>query len=126
MGQYHIVVNLDKMEKIDPRSLGYGKKLLEFISYPNMGSDVGNSLIILLASKSNGQGSGDLPEDPIVGRWCGNRIAFVGDYDDKTIYDTPMGQFSGADIYNSIHFREVADLLKEYMSSAEWKKEHHI
>ena len=85
MGQYHRCVNLDKREFIDPHKLGNGLKLREQVaSHPGTGA----ALIILLASASNGQGGGDLDQSPIVGRWRGDRIAFVGDYDDEAFYWT--------------------------------------
>ncbi len=78
MGQYHIVVNLDKREFIHPHQLGSGLKLWEqMAAHPGTGA----ALIALLAV-SNGRGGGDLhdEDDTIVGRWGGDRIAIVGDY----------------------------------------------
>lgn len=103
MGQYHKLVNLDKREFVDPHKLGCGLKLWEQLaSHPGTGS----AMIILLASASNGEGGGDLKNDEILGRWRGDRIAMVGDYDDKAMYvvgtETPTTQdrvFSGAAIY---------------------------
>ena len=84
MGQYYRIANLDKREYLDPIQFGDGLKLMEFA----LGSSgVMSALAVLLAS-SNGQGGGDLwieNEDRwghIPGRWCGDRIAVVGDYDD--------------------------------------------
>lgn len=83
MGQYHRVVNLDKKEILDPHVLGNGLKLWEQLaSHPGVGA----ALIVLLASASNGSGGGDLEADPMVGHWRGDRIAFVGDYDDDSEY----------------------------------------
>lgn len=76
MGQYHLTVNLDKQEFLDPHKLGCGLKLREQLtSY----SGTGDALLILLAC-SNGRGGGDVQEHPMVGRWAGDRIAVVGDY----------------------------------------------
>lgn len=102
MGQYHIVVNLDKKEFLDPHKLGDGLKLLEQM---NSRGGVMAALWALLAC-SNGRGGGDIPDgveyelrgdppqaaevvpDPeyrrlaeeYIGRWAGDRIAVVGDY----------------------------------------------
>lgn len=93
MGQYYIIVNLDKRESMSPHSLCSSAKLLEFgMSYPMLG------LAILLAN-SNGRGGGDLNvslrygEQPtplqieqqhmidiVAGRWAGDRIVVAGDY----------------------------------------------
>jgi hypothetical protein len=80
MGQYYKMVNLDKKEYINPHSFGDGAKLLEFSG--NGGMMAG--LAILLAS-GNGRGGGDLRAKhnvEYIGRWAGDRIVCVGDYDD--------------------------------------------
>lgn len=76
MGQYHYTVNLDKKEFIHPHKLGDGLKLGEQVAGRG---GVPAALFILLAC-SNGRGGGDFGEDPIVGRWAGDRVAVVGDY----------------------------------------------
>ena len=55
MGQYHLVVNLDRKQYLKPTSLGDGLKLLEF-------GDGGPTLAALafLLAKDNGRGLGDL------------------------------------------------------------------
>ena len=77
MGQYHVVVNLDKKEFIHPHKLGCGFKLCEQIA------TTGRALIILTAC-SNGRGGGDFDtrveyKEEVIGRWAGDRIATVGD-----------------------------------------------
>lgn len=105
MGQYHIVVNLDKMQKLEPHRLGCGLKLREQLAaHPG----TGGALIVLLASASNGDGGGDLMPDPIIGTWCGDRIAMVGDYDRNVSYDTPDGKMTGAEIYEA-DWQDVSD-----------------
>jgi hypothetical protein len=98
MGQYHIVVNLDKQQVVHPHKIGCGLKLWEQLASQ---ISTGTALIILLASGSNGDGGGDICEDPIVGSWRGDRIAFVGDYDDSTKYKVGKKTMSGAEIYTA-------------------------
>jgi hypothetical protein len=93
MGQYHLIVNLDKREFIHPHILGSGLKLQEIIGTL---SGPAQALVVLLAA-SNGRGSGDLAEDPIIGRWAGDRIAIVGDYAEDTDLDA---SFSAESIYS--------------------------
>lgn len=102
MGQYHLVVNLDKKQFLHPNHLGDGLKLLEF----GDGGATLTALAILLA-KDNGRGLGDLhvasPDTPLdhwakndygltrkrtpfahfVGSWSGDRITIAGDYGDN-------------------------------------------
>ncbi len=100
MGQYQLVVNLDKRQYLHPCRLGDGQKLLEFAD----GGATLTALAILLA-RDNGRGIGDLhvalPDAPrerwerngwarartahahLVGSWAGDRIVIAGDYGDK-------------------------------------------
>jgi hypothetical protein len=100
MGQYHLVINLDKKQYLHPCRLGDGQKLLEF-------ADGGATVIALalLLAQDNGRGIGDLhvapPDAPLerwerngfervrtphahlVGSWARDRIVIAGDYGDK-------------------------------------------
>jgi hypothetical protein len=102
VGQYHLVVNLDKRAYLHPNHLGDGLKLMEF----GDGGATLTALAILLA-KDNGRGLGDLhvamPDTPLehwekdefnlkrvrtphahlVGSWAGDRITIAGDYGDN-------------------------------------------
>ena len=75
MGQYYMIVNLDKREFLNPHKLGSGLKLWEMANT----CTIAPALLALLAC-SNGRGGGDFEEDPIIGRWVGDRVAVVGDY----------------------------------------------
>jgi hypothetical protein len=106
MGQYWLVVNLDKREFINPHRLGAGLKLWEQLAaHPGTGA----ALLVLCAAMPEQRGGGDfdldsnwhgpertfpkhnitpgpMPEDyqsvarRTIGRWSGDRIALVGDY----------------------------------------------
>jgi len=79
MGQYYLLVNLDKKQYLHPHRFGDGLKLLEF-GCGNSGTMTG--LAILLAD-GNGRGGGDLrSDDPIIGSWARDRIVVAGDYAD--------------------------------------------
>lgn len=78
MGQYYVVVNLDKRQYLCAHKFGDGIKLLEF----GCGGHTMTALAVLLAD-GNGRGGGDLfSEHPIVGSWAGDRIVVAGDYAD--------------------------------------------
>lgn len=136
MGQYHLTVNLDKREFLDPHKLGDGLKLWEQL---NSQGGVMAALHILLAC-SNGRGGGDLhrtlkrdgvsyeePEAPEwVGRWAGDRIAVVGDYAEDgdlapehnadLVYDLcRAGQEGRADRDERVaHYRKLAQEAREH------------
>ena len=80
MGQYYLIINLDKKQFIHPHKFGDGLKLLEFGA---SGEGTMTGLAILLADGNN-RGGGDLrSNDPIIGSWAGDRIVIAGDYADK-------------------------------------------
>jgi len=86
MGQYYLVVNLDKREYLYPHKFGDGLKLLEF-GASGCGTMIG--LAVLLAD-GNGRGGGDLHSDnPVIGSWAGDRICIAGDYADKWTLGAP-------------------------------------
>lgn len=89
MGQYYLIVNIDKKEFIDPSKLGDGIKLLEIVG------DRSFSLagLALLLADGNGRGGGDFPSDHplgyLIGRWSGDRIVVAGDYGNALKFVTP-------------------------------------
>lgn len=79
MGQYYIIVNVDKHQMIKPHKFGDGLKLMEFAN-SQFGTLTG--MAVLLADGNN-RGGGDLRTDNrIVGSWAGDRIVVAGDYAD--------------------------------------------
>lgn len=95
MGQYFKLVNLDKREVVCPWCLGGGAKLWEWAA------NTQGSVLTLLLRKSDEGGGGDFygyrkgvgegqsidcPLSPIAGRWAGDRIALVGDYDSSHLW----------------------------------------
>jgi hypothetical protein len=76
MGQYHMLVNLDKKEFVHPHQIGNGLKLHEQVGWDYATSTV---LVMLLAA-SSGRGGGDFRDHELVGSWAGDRLAFIGDY----------------------------------------------
>jgi hypothetical protein len=105
MGQYHKLVNLDRREYIDPHKLGCGLKQWEQLAnHPGTGA----ALLVLLASASTGDGGGDFADyhrgHPTIGRWRGDRITMVGDYDEAVNYSIGGDNnrdLTGAEIYQS-------------------------
>lgn len=119
MGQYYKIVNLDKMEYLDPFEFGEGLKLMEF-GLCGVGSLAG--LAVLLAT-SNGIGGGDLHiEDDrwedIPGRWVGDRVVIAGDYDEQE-------HSLGKDVYQRISAAEyptpMSDLVDKIEGNKVWR-----
>jgi hypothetical protein len=116
MGQYHVLLNLDKKERLDHYALGAGAKLREKAgTYPY------TTALVVLLSASNGRGGGDFHDDPnestsdrVVGRWAGDRIAIIGDY--ATSDDLPIED--AARLYEeSYNWRDISDIVAPYIES---------
>lgn len=114
MGQYFKAVNLDKREVVCPWCLGGGAKLWEWAANPqgaiftlllrqSTGSGGGDYYgyrtmhlsveqpealhqALCAAATVEAQPIHALP-DSIVGRWAGDRVTLVGDYDDSKLWD---------------------------------------
>src|SRR5437763_1139325 len=85
MGQYYLIVNIDKKQYLHPHRCGDGLQLLEF------GCSAGGTLtaLAILLADGNNRGGGDLRSDhAIIGTWAGDRIVIAGDYADE-------GKFTG-------------------------------
>ena len=81
MGQYFYIVNLDRKEYLDPLNLDCGMKLWEIAANPCL------NVLAFLLRQSNETGGGDIRKPYInAGRWAGNRIAIIGDYDASGIF----------------------------------------
>jgi len=96
MGQYFKAVNLDKHEFVCPWCMGGGAKLWEWAA------NTQGSIFTLLLRKSDEGGGGDFygyhkgcaeggpipcPVSPIAGRWAGDRVCLIGDYDSSKIWE---------------------------------------
>jgi hypothetical protein len=107
MGQYHIVVNLDKKEWIHPHRIGLGLKQGEQIG--SFRATMGDIIYLLLAI-SNGRGGGDVPTEGIedvLGSWAGDRVLVVGDYSEPGDIDIPGIEHPYEDLY--LQAQEAAD-----------------
>jgi hypothetical protein len=99
MGQYFVIANLTKKEYLHPHRLGFGAKLWE-ISANNI-----TRIFPLLLRKSSEGGGGDIQRDyPTAGRWAGDKIVVVGDYDKSGLYEKAKK-----------NFREISkEVVKDY------------
>lgn len=110
MGQYHIIVDLDKKEYLNPHDFGAGTKLMEF---GGSGGGVMLGLAVLLA-RDNGRGGGDLrSENPIIGSWAGDRIEIAGDYGDENYPCDSINENLKCNLYDyaHAHFENVSNLV---------------
>ena len=85
MGQYYLLVNEDRQEYISPHQVGCGAKLWEICA-----NDLPRVTPYLLYQSSR-HGGGDPFNQPTnhLGRWAGDRIVVIGNYDRSELYQTP-------------------------------------
>ena len=81
MGQYFLIVNTTKKEYLHPHRFGEGLKFMEFTLD---GTGIMHGLAHLLAQSSAGVAIDD-PE--VTGRWVGDHVVIVGDYDESGVFD---------------------------------------
>lgn len=88
MGQYFRAVNLDRKEYVCPWKIGGGAKLWEWCVNVQAG------IFPFLLRKSNEGGGGDISEDyETAGRWAGERIVLIGDYDESRLWDNLKNEY---------------------------------
>lgn len=127
MGQYHILVNVDKAEYLDPFSIGLGSKQWEHQSearWPLYGS-LSDAMYILTMTSPN-RGGGDMPSHhDVSGRWAGDRVMVVGDY---TVDEDLPAHFMAGNLYGHAldHYAEIGELVREAFTGIyglEWESE---
>lgn len=78
MGQYHILVNIDKKEYVNPWDIGCSGKHWEQVGYEKSMADT--LYVLSIAQGNEPRGGGDIKGHELVGHWAGDRCAIVGDY----------------------------------------------
>src|SRR5262249_23447781 len=89
MGQYFIAVNKTKKEYIRSWDIGGVAKLWEWCVNRQAG------IFPYLLRKSNEGGGGDIQiENPkFAGRWAGDKVYLVGDYDKSNLYEKAQAEY---------------------------------
>lgn len=90
MGQYFIAVNVSKKEYVSPWDIGGVAKLWEWCVNTWAG------ILPYLLRRSNGRGGGDIDiSDPeYAGRWAGDQVYLVGDYDESDLFEKAGNEFT--------------------------------
>jgi len=92
MGQYFIAVNKTKKEFVTAWEIGGGAKLWEWCTNPDAG------MFPYLLRRSNDSGGGDVhynvPNPQYAGRWAGDEVYLVGDYDSSGLYTKAKDEYT--------------------------------
>jgi len=115
MGQYFFIVNLDKKEYLHPHKMGSGLKLWEICA-----DNLPRVLPLLLRQSSEGGGGDYHGEDfNVVGRWAGDRITVVGDYDESGLFEEAEESYKEISDLVRPTFDDFID-IKDYKLSESW------
>jgi hypothetical protein len=117
MGQYHILVNLDKREFVSPHGLGLGLKQLE-----HNGAFDGTlaDALYFLTMTSPARGGGDYAQTDISARWAGDRCVVLGDYTEDSDIPNYIGAGSlWSQIDENTHgeWRDISDEVAQELGS---------
>lgn len=102
MGQYHVLVNYDKKEIVEPYGLGLGAKQVEQLGAFN--GTIADAMYLLVMTSPNA-GGGDLPLTSVSGRWAGDRVMIVGDYTE----DSNVPSIPNASKLYSAQYTDITD-----------------
>jgi hypothetical protein len=108
MGQYHVLVNLDKKEIVTPHGLGLGLKQREHLGEFN--GTLADAMYLLVMTSPN-RGGGDLPPTNISSRWAGDRVLVLGDYTQDS--DVPSIPNAGLLYGESGSYTDITELVAE-------------
>jgi hypothetical protein len=108
MGQYDVLVNVDKKEMVVPHGLGLGLKQYEHIGEFN--GTLADAMYILMMT-SPARGGGDFPSTNISRRWAGDRVLVLGDYTEDS--DVPSIPNVGSLYAESESYTDITDLVAE-------------
>jgi len=103
MGQYFMAVNLDKKEYVCPWCLGGVAKFWEWCVNPQAG------IFPYLLRKSNESGGGDIDPDRVkyAGRWAGDRVVLIGDYDSSGLYEKVRTEYKNISAETASEFNKL-------------------
>jgi len=104
MGQYFMAVNKTKKEYVRSWDIGGVAKLWEWCVNRTAG------IFPYLLRKSSERGGGDIAvEEPqFAGRWAGDEVYLVGDYDESNLYEIAQSEY-----HNIAH--ELAEEYNEFV-----------
>ena len=130
MGQYHILVNIDKKEVVLPYDIGLGSKQYEQAGCEGSLADA----MYLLSMSSPADGYGDFPMvEGVNGRWCGDRIVIVGDYtkkgaipmflDSESLYSIAISNYTNISDQVRLAFERIYDIRYVKGSFDSWTRD---
>jgi hypothetical protein len=117
MGQYFKIVNEDKHEVVTSWGLGTVAKFWEWFYNHSAG------VFVWLLRKSDGDGGGDIHEDErsrytTLGRWAGDRITLIGDYDSSGLWDAAETTDAADQPLSDVQYADISALVRSEINDA--------
>ena len=123
MGQYFKIVNEDKKEVINAWDLGGTAKFWEWLWNPQA------RVFVWLLRKSDEGGGGDI-NDPerfeTLGRWAGDRITLIGDYDSSRLWNMSETKDADGKPLPNATYTDISALVRKEFNDAIRKDGGHI
>jgi len=105
MGQYYVLVNLTKKEIVCPWCIGGFAKLWEWCVNKQAG------ILPFLLRKSSEGGGGDIKKEyETAGRWAGDNVVLIGDYDESGLFEEAFENYRNI---SGILVEEYNDFIEE-------------
>ena len=121
MGQYFMLGNLDKKEYVNPWDIHSGAKWYEWAWNAS-------HVLMYLIRKSDEGGGGDIAlngDEVYAGRWAGDRVILIGDYDTSKLYEE-VQNYTNISIPMATEFNRLCDtedlLICDYKYNAKLKR----
>jgi hypothetical protein len=111
MGQYFLIANLDKKEYLRPAILGSGSKLWEITV-----NKAPRVLPLLLRQSTDPSDGGEYKS---AGRWAGDRIVFIGDYDKSGLFGKIQDKYKEISLQTIKDYNDYVELPEEKISLKE-------
>jgi hypothetical protein len=105
MGQYFMAVNKTKKEYVRSWDIGAPTKLWEWC----VNRTAGIFPYLLRKASEGGGGDINLDKPQYAGRWAGDEVYLVGDYDDSNLYEIAKSE------YHNIA-KELAEEYNEFVN----------
>ena len=115
MGQYFKLVNEDKKEVVNPWDIGGVAKFWEWIYNPQA------RVLVWLLRRSDEGGGGDIDEPKrysTLGRWAGDRITLIGDYDSSQLWDKARTQDADGLPLANTEYTDISKTLRQEFNEA--------
>jgi len=131
MGQFYLIINLDKKEYIHPNKFSCGMHINEFLRC-KYGIMTGLGLLLADTNSMDSFCSriedGKVIGDGVIGRWAGDRVVIAGDYVTHLKYDFEFEDTKN-NLYNValLFYDDVSDeVLKNMLKDDEIALEYKM